>query len=161
MGLIKFHSCSISKITILVYAELVRLITCLLLTALFVSCAGERKSPDIKDIVNQWIDIEQLLTAFTESAAFTESHTPQNSDFVEKATLLEMSDVFYQSLLQFQRSDLYRIYRAIPFSRQTERSFNLYPITDIQEVSIVSDLALLFRNSIVSGDMEKAKAVSA
>ncbi|MDR0503767.1 MAG: histidine kinase [Treponema sp.] len=125
------------------------------MTALFVSCASERKSPDIKDIVNQWIDIEQLLTAFPES------HTPKNSDFVEKATLLEMSDVFYQSLQQFQRSDLYRIYRAIPFSRQTERSFNLYPITDIQEVSIVSDLALLFRNSIVSGDMEKAKTVSA
>jgi hypothetical protein len=57
-------------------------------------------------------------------------------------------------------SDLYRIYRTISFLPQTERTFNNYTLGDIEEVGIVSQLALIFRNSIASGDMEKAGTVS-
>jgi len=118
----------------------------LLLTALFFSCVNHERNSGIQDIVNQWIDIDRLLTGAQDSN--------------EAASLLEACDFFYLSVIKFQESDLHRIYRAISFLPQTERSFNIYPLRDIQEVGIVSDLALVFRDSIVSKDMEKAKTAS-
>jgi signal transduction histidine kinase len=76
------------------------------------------------------------------------------------ADLAEASDIFYQTLKEFQESELYRTYRAIPFSPHIERSFVLHPSADIQEVEIISDLALIFSNSVISGDIERVKSVS-
>jgi signal transduction histidine kinase len=80
--------------------------------------------------------------------------TPPESDLA--ATI----DAFCLSLQEFHESKLYYIYRAIPFSPESERSFNLYPVTDILEVRITLDLTLNFRDSIVSWDMEMARAIS-
>jgi signal transduction histidine kinase len=120
--------------------------------ALFLSCANQNKSPTIQDIVDQWTDINRHFTAYTSNADLTESLAE---------ALADATDVFYQSLQQFQKSELYRTYRVIPYSPQIERSFDLHFSTDIQEVRLASDLALIFRDSIISGDMEKARAVSA
>jgi signal transduction histidine kinase len=100
-------------------------------------------SPNIQDIVNLWNELDLLSTA----------DSPDE--------LIKAIDSFYLSLRNFQESKLYHTYSAIPFSPETERTFLLYPVTDIQEVGIALDLALVFRDSVVSGDMEKAKAVSA
>jgi signal transduction histidine kinase len=127
-----------------------RFFSCVLLTVLFLSCANQNKSPTIQDIIDQWTDIDRH---FTENGAGLIG--------ASAGALTEATGVFYQSLQQFQKSDLYRTYRTIPYSPQTERSFSLHFSSDIQEVRIASDLALIFRDSIVSGDMEKARAVSA
>jgi signal transduction histidine kinase len=124
-----------------------RLVSCVLLTALFLYCANQNKSPSIQVIVDQWTGIDRHFNAHTSDADLTES-------------LTEAVDTFYLSLQQFQKSELYRTYRAIPYSPHTELSFGLHFSADIQEVRLVSDLALIFRDSIVSGDMEKAGAVS-
>ena len=131
-----------------------RLVSCALLTVLLLSCAGGHrqgspdKSPAIQDIVNQWIDIDRHFAR-------------QFATNTEDLDLIGAVDVFYLSLQKFQKSNLYRTYRAIPFSPPTGRSFALHPSEDIEEVGIAADLALVFRDSIVSGDMEKAQAVSA
>jgi signal transduction histidine kinase len=125
-----------------------RLISCVLLAALFLSCTNQDKSPTLQDIIDQWTGIDRHFTAYTSDADLSES-------------LTEAVDSFYLSLQQFQKSELYRIYRAIPYSPQTERSFSLHFSTDIQEVRLASDLALIFHDSVVSGDMEKASVVSA
>ena len=127
-----------------------KLISCLLLTALFVSCAGRDESHGIQNIVNQWTNIEMLFTL----------NAPEPPDTDSIKTIIEASEFFYQSFQEFQTSDLYRIYRAISFLPQTERTFNNYSLRDIEEVGIVLELALVFRDSIVSGDVEKARAVS-
>jgi len=126
---------------------------CFLLSALFLSCSSDNKSQSIQDIADRWIDIEALLTNIP--AGNTDLTKP------EVETLVKACDNFFQSLQQFQGSDLHRIYRAISFLPQTERSFNNYRLRDIQEIGIISDLALMFRDSIVSGDLEKARQTSA
>jgi len=118
----------------------------------FLSCAARDKSPGIQDIVNQWTVIDRL---FTENLAGAD-----NTVTLDEA-LAGTIDVFYLSLEEFQKSDLYRTYRAIPFSPHTVRSFGPLLPADIQELSVASDLTLLLRDSVVSGDIEKAQAVSA
>ena len=137
-----------------------RLVFCLLLTALFLSCVESSKlslevqdeTLSIKDIVSHWADIEQLFTATYSSADEPE---------VLIKTLADTSNDFYLSLKKFQESYLYQTYRAIPFAQETERSLRLHLSAEIQEVELVTDLALIFCNSIASGDMENAKLVSA
>jgi signal transduction histidine kinase len=132
------------------------MVLCVLLAALFLSCAGRDKlpqglekpdPPNIQDIVNRWIDIEQRFTA------------DMDANSIE--VLIDKIDVFYLSLQQFQGSTLFHTYRAILFSPHTERNLMTYPLADIQEAGIVSDLTLVFRDSIASGDVERARAVSA
>ena len=125
-----------------------RLVLFILLTSLFLSCADRGKTPGIQDIVNQWTAIETI---------FSENYSVHSN----LDDLIKTIDVFCLSLENFQESDLYLLYRAIPFSQQAERSLRLHLAAEIQEVGLVSDLVLLFRTSIVSGDMEKAKEVSA
>ena len=131
-----------------------RRVSCLFLAALFISCTQVRysdteydKSPNIHNIVNRWTEIEKLFNT--------------NAPEIRSETLIEAADDFYLSLKEFQESKLYRIYSAIPFLSQTERSLFLHPVTNIPEVGIVLDLALIFRDSVVFGDTEKAIAVSA
>jgi signal transduction histidine kinase len=118
------------------------------------------KNPNIEDIVNQWIEIDRF---FTENYAEGKPRLSGSAagTGVETADLIKSVDAFHLSLKNFQSSELYRTYSAIPFSPLTRRSFGLYPNTDIQEVRILSDLALFFRDSIVSGNMEKARIESA
>jgi len=117
-----------------------RFILCLLSASLFISCANQT-SPVLQDIVNKWTSIDLLL-------------------YNESAHLITASDDFIQSLLKFKKSDLYRIYRAIPLSPGTERSFFGYSVTDIPEIEIVTELAFTFRDSVITGDMENAKRTS-
>jgi signal transduction histidine kinase len=131
-----------------------RLIICLLFAAFFLSCADKdalEKSPNIQDIVYHWEDIDRL---------FSERFLTENTDTDLTETLVSAINIFYLSIQKFQESDLYHTYRAIPFSPHTQRSFSVYPVTDIQEVEIVLDLVSIFRDSIILGDMEKARAVS-
>ena len=127
-----------------------KLISCVLLAFVFLSCTSHDNS-SIQDIVNQWIEVEHQFnnTIYSDDEDFT--------------GLIETIDVFYLSLLKFQESDLYRIYtRVVPFSPQNQRGYlNAYTYTDIPEFGFASDFALIFRDSIISGDMEKARAASA
>jgi len=138
-----------------------KLITCVLSFVLFFSCAepsklslGVQDSSPIQNIVNQWIEIEHLFNAYYSATSIATA--------IEADSLTDASYDFYLLLQKFQESDLYHIYRAIPFSPQIERSlFFNYPYADIPEFALTSELALVFRDSILSGDMEKAKTVSA
>ncbi|MDR0475202.1 MAG: hypothetical protein LBH43_16205, partial [Treponema sp.] len=116
------------------------------------SCADQNKSPTIQDVVDQWTDIDRHFSANAQDTDLTGSLN---------FALAEAVDVFYLSLQQFQKSELYRTYRVIPFSPRAGRSFGLHFSADIQEVGLASDLALIFRDSVASGDMEKARTVSA
>ena len=150
-----FHINNILKILILVYTGFVKLVSCVLLTFVFFSCADQGGNSGIQDIVNRWNDIDRIF-----SAALAANPEMTDSDLHE--TITQASDAFFLSLEKFQMSDLYRAYRAIPFSSRTERSFTIYAVNnDINEVGIVSELALTFRSSVIAGDMEKAKAASA
>ena len=124
-----------------------KIISCFLFVFLFLSCADRDTPPSIQEIVNQWTIIYRQFTANT-----------QDVDSME--VISQASYIFCQSLHKFKESDLYRSYRAIPFSPNINRSFNLHPSADIQEVQIALDLALIFHDSIVSGNMEKAREVS-
>ncbi|MDR3019481.1 MAG: histidine kinase [Treponema sp.] len=126
-----------------------------LLVILFLSCTDQDMlpqglekpdPPNIHDIVSMWIDIEKSFTASFDANSIE--------------ALNDTIDVFYLSLQQFQGSTLFHTYRAILFSPHTERNLMTYPLADIQEAGIASDLALVFRDAIVSGDTEKARAVS-
>ena len=92
-----------------------RLVSCVLLALLFLSCAEQNKNTSIQDIVNQWIEIDHQLV----TTGFS-THV-ECSDNAELAGLIEAVDVFCLSVRKFQESDLYNIYSAIPFSPQTGR----------------------------------------
>jgi len=126
-----------------------RWILCVLLTLFLLSCAGQ-DNHGIQDIVNQWIEVEHQFNTINDF----------NNGF---ETLANASYDFYLSLLRFQESDLYRIYtRVVPYSPQNHRGYlHAYTYVDIPEFELTSDLALIFRDSIVSGDMEKARAAAA
>jgi len=138
-----------------------RFVFFILLSVLFLSCnyneqstgdvsgLNQDKSLSIQDITNQWIDLEQLFKTYDEYSAN-----------MELESLIEASEVFCLSLQKFQESGLFHIYRAIPFSSETERSLNPHHSTEIQEVALVSDMALIFHNSIVLGNLEEARSVS-
>jgi len=126
----------------------VRFILFLLLAVLFLSCADQEETANIQNIVNQWIDITSL---------FSENDST-HSDFED---LIKAIDVFCLSLENFKESYLYHSYRAIPFSQESERSLRLHLATEIQEVGLVLDLAQLFRDSIISGEIGKAREASA
>jgi len=117
-----------------------------LLAALLLSCANQDTVPAIQDIANQWTAIEKQ---------FSENETID----------VKSIDLFYQTLCQFQQSELYRVYISIPFSPQIERSFGLYIPSDIREiereVADVSDDVLIFRASVIEGDLEAARKITA
>ena len=116
----------------------------ILFAVLFLSCANQ--STDIKDIAKQWTEIDRLFTTNTADR-----------------DLIKATDIFCLSLVEFQKSGLYRTYSAIPFSQQSKRggTFYLPAVNDIEEVVIMSDMAIEFRDSIVNTDTEKAKIISA
>ena len=137
----------------------------ILLAALFFSCSAERNNADqnknlnLQNIADQWAKIDLLFNGIPEEAL----HAPPENIFTalaDKELLLEAGNVFCVSMQSFQKSELYRAYRAIPFSLQTGRSLSNYHPKDIEEVVIISELAVIFRDFIASGEMEKAKAVS-
>ncbi|MCL2721908.1 MAG: histidine kinase [Treponema sp.] len=127
-----------------------KLVLCVLLAFFFLSCMGQDVS-SIQEIVNQWIEIEQQFNT-------TKDLNEELAD-----ALANVSYDFYLSLLRFQESDLYRIYtRVVPFSPQYERGYlHSFTYIDIPEFELTSDLVLIFRDSIISGDMEKASAAAA
>jgi len=123
-----------------------RFVFCVLSASLFMSCESQT-STVLHDIVNKWASINRLLY-------------DEESQFSDAARLIQASDDFIQSFLNFKKSDLYRIYRSIPLSPETERSFFGYSVTDIPEIEIVTELAFTFRDFVISGDMENAERTS-
>jgi signal transduction histidine kinase len=123
-----------------------------LTAALFLSCASHN-NPALQDLISKWTRIDNLL--FLEEKSF-----PSESSFPLESLLLSETDDFIQSLLSFKDSDLYRIYRSIPFLPEVKSIFFTYSVKDLHEVEIILDLALNFRDSIALGDMEKARDVS-
>jgi len=116
-----------------------RFILCVLSGVLFLSCTSHNNSA-LQEISGKWIYIDNLLLQGDES-------------------ILEESSEFIKMLLDFQKSDIYRTYRAIPFSHDDKRSFLIYSVKDIPEIENVLNLAINFRDSISLGDMIKAKEV--
>ncbi|MCL2230903.1 MAG: histidine kinase [Treponema sp.] len=119
---------------------------------LFLSCTSHNNSA-LQEISGKWTYIDNLLLQ-EEASILEKSSIP-----LESLLLSESSD-FIQMLLYFQKSDIYRTYRAIPFSPDDKRSLLIYSVKDFHEVEIVLDLALNFRDSIALGNMEKARDVS-
>jgi len=114
---------------------------CVLSSVLFLSCANNTNSV-LQEIISKWTYIDNLLMQ-------------------EKSPLPSEAEDFMKMLQEFQKSDLYRIYRAIPFSPEIKRSFFIYSVKSFPEIEDISKLALTFYDSVSLGDMKKAKEVSA
>jgi len=123
-----------------------RFFLCILSGVLFLSCASHNNSA-LQEIIIKWTNIDNLL--------LQENHSIPLESF-----LLSESDDFIKMLQEFQKSDIYRVYRAIPFSPEDKRSFFIYSVKDFPEIENIFDLALTFRDSVSLGDIEKAKEVS-
>jgi len=113
---------------------------CALTAVLFLSCTNHNNSA-LQEMAGKWTYIDNLLLQ-------------------GDVSILEESSDFIQMLLDFQKSDIYRTYRAIPFSHDDKRSFLIYGVKDFPEIENILNLALTFRDSVSLGDMEKAKEVS-
>ena len=113
--------------------------------ALFLSCTSHN-NPALQEIISKWIHIDSLLL--------------QETAFLKETMLLKETGDFILMLLEFQKSDLYRTYRAIPFSPDDKRSFLIYSIKDFPEIENILNLALTFRDSVSLRDMEKAGEIS-
>jgi len=138
-----------------------RLVSFILLTALFISCSAgqdtdQNENLNLQDIAYQWAVIDLLFNGILRDASSEKIFTA----LADNELLFKASNVFCISIQKFQKSDLYRAYRAIPFSPQIRRSLYNYHPKDIEEVVIISELAVNFRDFIASGEMEKAKAAS-
>ena len=79
-----------------------RLVLCILLSVLFLSCAEQDKSLGIQDIVNQWSDIEKLFNAHGECSIHTELES-----------LIKASDIFCLSLQKFFPGGIYQTMKLI------------------------------------------------
>jgi len=98
----------------------------------------------VQTIAGRWADIETL---FAEDA---------------DAVPVEAVDAFLLSLRGFQESGLFlRTYLGIPFLHRAERGFAPHPFTDVGEVGLALGSAAVFRDSVVSGEPEKARAAAA
>ena len=129
-----------------------KFVLCILSGALFLSCASHN-NPALHEIIIKWTRIDNLL--FLEEKSF-----PSESSIPLESLLSSETDDFVKSLLYFKESDLYRIYRSIPFSPEVKRSFLIYSIKDFSEIENIIKLAITFHDSISLGDMEKAKDIS-
>ena len=114
---------------------------CVLTAVLFLSCTSHNSSA-LHEIITKWTHIENLLLQ-------------------EDNSILSESSDFILMLQDFQKSDIYRTYRAIPFSSDDKRSFLIYSVKDFTEIKNILNLVLTFRDSVSLEDMEKAKEVSA
>jgi len=111
-----------------------------LTAVLFLSCTSHNNSA-LQEMAGKWTYIDNLLLQGDESIS------SEAEDFIKM-------------LQDFQKSDIYRAYRAIPFSHNDKRSFLIYSVKDFPEIENVLNLAINFRNSVSLGDREKAKEVS-
>jgi len=111
-----------------------------LTAVLFLSCTSHNNSA-LQEMAGKWTYIDNLLLQGDESIS------SEAEDFIKM-------------LQDFQKSDIYRTYRAIPFSHNDKRSFLIYSVKDFPEIENVLNLAINFRNSVSLGEREKAREVS-
>jgi len=135
-----------------------RFILCVLSGVLFLSCTNHNNSA-LQEIISKWTYIDNLLLQ-KDKSILEESSIPKESPVSSNSLLLSEGEDFIRLLQEFQKSDLYRIYRRIPFSPEVKRSFLIYSIKDFPEIENIIKLALIFRDSAALGDMEKAGEIS-
>ena len=120
----------------------------LLLAALFLSCVNKDATPNIQAIVSQWQAIETNI---------------------ENQETIALIDLFYESLIQFQQSELYRLYYSIPFFSQIKHSLTPLHIgipihegnKEIEKIiENMLDYTQVLRASIIAQDMNKAQTAS-
>ena len=123
-----------------------RFILCVLSAVLFLSCVSPNNSA-LHEIIGKWTYIENILLEGDESLPSEPALSSEAEDFI-------------RLLLEFQKSDLYRVYRAIPFSPDVKRSLLIHSVKDFPEIENVLIVALIFRDSAALGDIEKAREIS-
>ena len=106
------------------------------------------QTPGVQDIIKQWTAIERRFY----ETHFHETRFTADGEETETA-LLDAADAFYNSVREFQQSELFRIYRLVPFSQDSRSAFG-------PAIQTVADLALAFRGALLEGDGEKALNVS-
>jgi signal transduction histidine kinase len=119
-----------------------------LITGLFLFACGTYafagQNPAVQDIIKQWSDIEiKFLSSQGGSAN----------------AILPSIDDFYNTVEKFQQSEMFRMYRFVPASRDQKASFGPAPPKEIREVNSAAELALIFRDAVARGDREKAMTV--
>jgi len=97
----------------------------------------------IQDIIRQWTAIERSF--LTDESG---------------AVLIDQLDVFCVMVREFQQSELFRIYRLIPFLPDSNPPLVPVPPREIPEIQTVTDLALAFRSTLSAGDRESALNIS-
>ena len=101
-------------------------------------------------MVDHWMEID---------AHFSMASADKDNAEIPFNNLILAIDEFYYLLDEFNRSALYRSYSAL--SSHSGRSLSFSLLEDIEEVNIILDSVLVFRDSVISGDMEEARAASA
>jgi len=129
-----------------------RFFLCVLSSVLLMSCTSHNNSA-LQEIIIKWTNIDNLLLQ-------EDISIPLESPIPSESSLLSESSDFILMLQEFQKSDLYLIYRRIPFSHEVKRSFLIYSVNEFPEIENVIKLALIFRDSAILGDMEKAGEIS-
>ncbi|MCL2442638.1 MAG: sensor histidine kinase [Treponema sp.] len=100
------------------------------------------QNTDILIIIEQWAAIEHRLMI----------------EGIEDSTL-ENIDIFRGSVQSYLDSEIYRIYRLVPFSSKT--TFGAKASNEIPEIQAAADLALSLREAVLNSELEKAKLISA
>ena len=117
----------------------------IIVPANFAGASPAAQTPDIQDIIGQWAAIYR---------SFYEAHFAEANPAGEtEPALLDAVDAFYSSVRGFQQSELFRIYRLVPFSQSPRPAFG-------EGIQTVADLSLVFRDALVEGDREKAIGVA-
>ena len=129
-----------------------RFFLCVLSGVLLMSCTSHNNSV-LQEIIIKWTNIDNLLLQENNSI-------PLESSIPSESLLISESSDFLRMLQEFQKSDLYLIYRRIPFSHEVKRSFLIYSVKNFPEIENVIKLSLNFRDSAALGDMEKAVEIS-
>jgi len=117
-----------------------RFFLCALTAVLFLSCTSHNNSA-LQEMAGKWTYIDNLLLQ-------------------GDVSISSEAENFIKMLLDFQKSDIYRTYRAIPFSHDDKRSFLIYSVKDFPEIENVLNLAINFRDSVSLGDIKKARDIS-
>jgi len=127
---------------------------CFLVIVFLLSASGIHaaagQTSDIQDIIKQWTAIERRF--LTDPSAATDSSAA--------AALLDDVDVFCAMVQDFQQSELFRIYRLVPFMPESNPPLIPVPPREIPEIETVTGLALALRTALYSGDREKALNIS-
>jgi len=116
----------------------------------------ENTNTDILIIIEQWSAIEHRLMLNKIDNRTLDDSSPAEHILFEQ--ILNDIENFRSSIQSYLNSEMYRIYRLVPFSPNT--TFGASTPNEIPEIQTAADLTLSFREAIMDNDRENALRIS-